>query len=344
MQRKRLGESGPVTLLLVIAMSGLFCVPAGAAADGPLEAEASEVVDETLREKAATQELPGLVEAWTRDAEYEVSLIGKETFAETLDQTANHNQNYLRLIFSPYYFHPAQSGLLQRIAFSRRFAKLVEEMREGGPSEDQIQTLLTRYRSDIEKLRTQRAKIEAGGEIYGFHTGATFDPSLEDPTDLCNPLCYRISATELLIGQFGVYEALPLVLESLQAREGSMTFNWTGAAYVCDKLLVAEPPDTCTKAQRALRDEYLQWRAAMSDRSVFKYVQVEVPTYRSARRPHERATAMGESVSTQEGTVEIEYPPVYDSEFVLRVPSQPPAHPLQPDIVAFARRFAEAGG
>ena len=158
----------------------------------------------------------------------------------------------------------------------------------------------------------------------------------------------------MLFGQFGIHEGLPLLLESLDTRDGTLIKNWTSVAYACDKILSAEPPRGLTQGQHQVREEYLKWKATLPERSsdssrelryfdqqrFFKYERAELPSYRSLRRRHERATAMGAPVDhVSYGTVIIEIPPEGSDgwEIAMRQP-RPPV-----DIVAFARRFLEAG-
>jgi hypothetical protein len=295
-----------------------------------------------------------LIKGWEGDAEYERDRIADEDFLTTLKLMADYEQNYFRQVHGGMTCDGVgQSGCLKVIAMSRRFGKLVEQMREGGPAPDQVEELLAQFRHDIRKFRDMRAKGPENGQGV-LWAGMRYSGSLEDQSDHVVGLAYRLNATELLIGQFALHEGLPLLMESFDARSGTIVRNWTSIAYACDKILSAAPTSELRPEQAAVREEYLAWKSALPEktvygehpwmiqiagREIFDYEIVKVPSYRSTRRPYERATTMGAPIDWTAGAVELEVPPIlqYDSLDRAYGESQPHA-----EVVAFARRFLDS--
>ncbi len=263
------------------------------------------------------------------DPEFEAPAIAEETFAQTLENTASH-KNYWRILTSREDGETQpEHAYLWKVVVSRRYAKLVEDL--GGPdAKPCAERLVLQLTEDAAKFARMRAgwKPEYEWECFG-NVGATYDPNLEDQSDLASALASRLYACQMLVGHFQIAQALPQVLEAVDAMEGSLLINWGAAMYACDKVLSAEPNAVAVPTQLGVREEYLAWKRSLVEKNpergrFFDYQTEELFSVVNEGGPG----------------VTVECPPLI-SQGMSRAALRPEGP--QQEVVAFARRFVDAG-
>lgn len=227
--------------------------------------------------------------------------IGNESFGETLLNMSDWNSNYGKLVTNAS-LNPPLPSFLRLIIYSRRFAKLVEHGHEGLSEEErlgiakQLKLDLAQWRSLWDDGQRIRAKVKRLHSVT------------KRSDELIIPVTLRINATILLAGACSIEESLPLVIESAETL-GDDT-NWSATGYACDKILSSLDSKTLGAEQQRILDEYHAWKSPQRTK-IFEYETVELPSFKSPRRPYERATSLGAALDLTEGTVSIEMPPQY---------------------------------
>jgi hypothetical protein len=229
---------------------------------------------------------------------------------------------------------PSLPESLKLTLFSRRFAKLLEDTQKGvGP--ETVKLLRQGLRDDLDRY----AGLVRGGQ--GLRAETKFLKKVgTNSQELIVPLSFRINARLLLVGERACVDCLPEVIATVDTMGEDV--NWAAAAYACDKIMSAmvagkspAPPNLA---------QYQEWRTAQKKTAFFDYRRIDLPSYKSPRRPNERATAMGAAPDFSAGTVSAESPPDYA---VYRTPRQGADHYLDRSgntqvarqIVAFARKL-----
>ena len=227
--------------------------------------------------------------------------ISNESFEETLLNTIGWNSNYSKLVVNTQ-ASPAHPSSLKLIVYSRRFAKLVEHGREGLTGEERL-GIVKQLKLDLARWRS----LWADG--WRIRTGIRTLHSVTKKSDeLIIPVTYRINATMILVGAFSIEEALPVVIEGVDTL--GVDTNWSAAGYACDKILTSLHSKELGAEERRILNEYDAWKTQQNTK-VFEYEILELPSFKSARRPCERATSLGAALDLSEGTVSIEMPPQY---------------------------------
>lgn len=227
--------------------------------------------------------------------------ISNESFTETLLNMSDWKINYYKLIMNAEP-NPAHPACLKFIIYSRRFAKLVEHGYKGFTVKERL-SIVRQLKQDLVGWR----RLWADGQR--IRANVTIFHSVKKRSDeLIAPLSIRINATMLLAGAFCIEEALPSVIESVETL--GLDTNWSAAGYTCDKILTSLDSRELNAAQQKIIDEYHAWKAIQNGK-IFGYETVELPSFRSPRRPFERATSLGASLDFSEGKISIEIPPQY---------------------------------
>jgi hypothetical protein len=277
--------------------------------------------------------------AWLAGEKQSIDAISRETFGQTLDMSGDWGSNYYMQVYQGEPRATTPDGVFL-ILHSRRFAKMLEET-QGGLTSDQILTVTNRLSADIE----QWAKLaQRGQKLRGV--SVTFGGPSYKTEDLLFPLTFRINSAILLLGERSVREGLPLILKSADVT--GVDTNWSGCAYACDKILMSMERGSLPASQAAVLDSYRQWKVGEANKSFAEYKVIDLPSYRSAQRPHERATSMGLPASNEKGTVSVEVPPIY-RVYLLQQPENGSPYldtsgttEVAKHVVEYARKFSDA--
>jgi len=320
--------------------------PPTAAASAADEQRALDFLDAAIGDVVGPPTASELMEKWIATKQEVVGEMVGETFEQSLGKMLDWQTYCAAGMFPELYFSglPCFPATLKSIIYSRGFAKLMEET-EAGPSEQQITAIASCLRGD---LATWREHWDPEDEDL-FLPPLVWGPN---PEEKLEPVSHRINAMVLLIGERSIRECLPLIVETFDTQ--GQYVNYSAVGYACDKILRSVDQSTLNREQKAILDEYFAWKAQMVGHGYpeFEEYQVlELPTFRSARRPHEPATTFG-PVDFSEGRLTVEVPPQYRGRVVLdrndpskvsyehmdtRVPS------LCRVMIKDARRFLEAG-
>jgi len=306
-------------------------------APDPFSDETSTFPDREVHHVTGPPKLSVMMERWVADERKAIEEVEQETFETTLEMMADWD-SYFKLILNADSL-PSLPGSALLIIYSRRFAKLLEETRSG-PSDRQITALMTCLASDTAKWT---ALAEDGQSLVA--QVVLLHGHIEDQSDLIVPLTFRINATILLMGQRSIQAGLPLIVEAADTLDEDT--NWAIVGYACDKILSTVDRTQVSPGQQAVLQQYATWKASVSNNSFSDYKVVELPTFRSTRRPHERATHMGAPIEFPEGSISVEFPPMF-TYFKRRSSHQERYHdpkgqaPVAKRIVEFARRFLAA--
>jgi hypothetical protein len=248
-------------------------------------------------------ELSVMKERWTRDEEARIREISSEDFGESLTAMVDWDSNYLTIVLDtdP---EPSAPGCLQLIVYGRRFAKLLEETRLGLTGA-QVAATVSRLQDDLRKWQ----EVVSNGQTL-WDRVRYYKRVDRDSSELVVPLTMRINATILLIGERAVYAGLPAVVQSVDTL-GNDT-NWSAVGYACDKIMSSMPREGLSPDQLATLASYEDWKSKSDHPGFFQYKVVELPSFRSSRRPFERATSLGAEVDESQGTITVELPPIYD--------------------------------
>ncbi|MHC4212908.1 MAG: hypothetical protein ACYSWP_05975 [Planctomycetota bacterium] len=241
------------------------------------------------------------VDRYVKDETENARLIGAESFDETLLNIVDWKSNYNKLIIDDAY-PPVRPSGLKLIVFSRRFAKLMEHGYEGLTEEGKL-SVIDLLKSDLvrwKKLYAEGQRIRAPVTYYG-RPGKRSE-------ELIVPLSMRINVTTLFIGQFSIEKALGPVLESVETF--GVDTNFSAVGYACDKILSSLNPDNLSGDCRGVIDKYHTWRTTEKPK-ILEYKTLELPSYRSSRRPAERATSLGAALDFSKGKIRIELPPQF---------------------------------
>ena len=292
----------------------------------------------TDQETSRPVDLRIMREKWIDDEERRVQQLMNESFETSLDMMVDWVGNYYKIVHADASPEVARPSSLRLILYSRRFAKLLEET-QGELSERQIEPIISCLREDLIHWR----ELLAGGQNLRSASRPLQLPD-HDSSDLIRPLTFRINAMVLLIGERSIEQGLPLVLEAVDTI--GIDTNWSCVAYACDKILSTKDLGKLKSAQKGILDEYLAWKAALENKSFSSYKVIDLPSFRSARRPYERATSMGVGVDFSEGKVSAEVPPIYPyckvgGPDVYLDPTG--TTPIAKQIIAFARKLQNAG-
>lgn len=314
----------------------------------PIDQDFARIIDQKISEISQPVDISIMQKGWRADAEDEIARISKETFAESHAKLADFNDNYLRLALD-LCTSPTDSGLLHLIFMSRRFGKLVESLQEDSAAESKNH-LLAQYSLDIEEFCRRKKK-----DPYHFgdrHTmGFLFDPQIKDQSELTAGLAYRLTATQLIIGQTRFWEALPLLMRDFDARRDTQYINWTSVSYATDMILSSPPPDELGKQVLSVQQEYVKWkrRTLEQDTSASSYLEQNIqmmPSYQSPLRPGQREmlARLGKDSSEQfaEGPyIELSLPKIMQSEIHLSLVPEPKG--VQAEIIECGRKVLATG-
>jgi hypothetical protein len=244
----------------------------------------------------------------TTDKDYlsnSVKQIESESFQDTLLNMTDWDSNYLKIGIGNMDSIPASPASLKLIIYSRRFAKLIEHGREGLTEEEKT-GIVNQLKNDLakwKKLWNDGQKFRGEG-ITGY---LLHSPDINSE-DLIVPLTFRINSMILLAGALYIDELLPLVIECVDTI-GEDT-NWSAVGYACDKILNSLDSKKLNTVQKKILNEYQAWQSKQYT-SIFEYDKVELPSYKSSRRPFERATSPGANEDISAGKVSIEMPLQY---------------------------------
>ena len=266
------------------------------------------------------------------------NVIAMESLETTLTNMVDFPTNYRVWIPGP--DAGVTSGYaVQTILYSRRFAKLMEDT-QGVLSDSQKATIVGCLRKDIAKVRQllDEDRAHMGGWSDGW--------SPEEAGEFLEPLSYRMSATELLIGQRAIVEALPVIIESVNVRLEAEIPNWVAAGYACDKILCAIDPSSVAGEQREILETYLRGRPKRLTRegSLLQYRTVEMPSFRAPVRPRDRASILGAREDHSRGTIIIEIPPDGGEGMAPNLKLFVKHYGSLTDVLEFAIAFLDAGG
>ncbi len=240
---------------------------------------------------------------WVEDERRAVTLIKKEGFADSIAMMADWDTSYLKLVL-PGEARPALPESLKRILYSRRFAKLLEDTRDGVSKEQRL-LLKNNLRKDLAHFRQL---VQDGQDLSS--PVRLFKKVGTKSEDLLVPLSYRINAQVLLIGQRSVDECLPEIVDVAQVM-GEHT-NWSAVAYACGKILDQMNTGLAPSEQQGILAEYAAWKAVPENSALLTRPSQMVPSFMSTQRPFERATSMGAPLDRSEGEIRIELPPMYE--------------------------------
>ena len=228
--------------------------------------------------------------------------IANESFDETLQNTVDWDSNYYKLVIQDAEPQPAYPSSLKLIIYSRRYAKLIEDGNAGLTDKDKL-SIARQLSQDLacwRNLWSDGQRIRSAKQI--LHSVQ------KNSDELIIPLTFRINSTMLLVGAFSVEEALPQVIESIETL-GDDT-NWSVAGYTCDKILEALNTKKLNVEQQGIIDEYSAWKDKQETK-IFEYETKELPSFKSPKRPFERATSLGASLDISQGKVILEMPTQY---------------------------------
>lgn len=262
------------------------------------------VADDFDAPTPSTSSYDEAVDAFTQEARSAVAEIEAESFGQTLSMMADWESNYFKLVLQDATSSAAIPASLKLILFSRRYVKLLEETADG-LSDAQRDVLRESIERDLNKLG---GMLDAGQRFYG---GQTLSRPGTPAEDLLIPLSLRLHAALLLAGHRDAGELLPLVVRYAEVMGEHV--NTSLALFVCDRLLLAQIERRgLHPLGRAVLDDYKAWRTTVSQETgVFEYEVLELPGYRSAARPGDRAVAIGSAVDGSAGTVRFACPPMY---------------------------------
>jgi hypothetical protein len=241
--------------------------------------------------------------AWLAQENQAVDAISEETFEQTLDMSGDHGSNYYMLVLQNDPSATTPDGIVM-IVHSRRFAKLLEETKDG-LTDAQVASVAQRLDADV----LQWAKLSHDGQSLRA-SSITFGGPNYKTEDLLFPLTFRMNVAILLLGERSARGGLTSVLKSVDVT--GVDTNWSACAYACDKIMTAAAKDALPAGQAAVIASYRKWKSGLENKRFEEYKVVEFPSYRSAQRPNERATSTGLPVDTDKGTVSVEMPPIYD--------------------------------
>ena len=263
----------------------------------------SDFADAEIKKLTEPPALSTMMKLWIGGEKKRVGQIEKETFETTLEMMVDWDTNYYKLVVDHGESTPATPKSLNLIIYSRRFAKLLEET-QGKISRQRIASITNHLRSDLAHWR----ELTAAGQSL-VAPSILVKAADRDSSDLIFPLTLRINATILLIGERSLEEGLPPVLEAVHTI-GADT-NWALVGYTCDKIMSVMDREKLNAEEKQILSEYDRWKAGLENKSFSQYEVVELPSFRSTRRPFERATSLGAKVSFEGGKVSVEMPPLY---------------------------------
>ncbi len=242
------------------------------------------------------------VDRYVEDEAERIRQMKDETFRETLLQTIDWESNYYKLVIEDAEPEPAHPSCLKLTVYSRRFAKLIEHGR-AGLADKEISNAVSLLRSDLVRWRdlwAQGQRIRAPERLL---------QSQERQSDqLITPLALRINTTILFMGAFSLEEALPLLVET--AGTLGVDTNWSAVGYACDKVLSSLNLEELSGECRTVVEQYRAWRATEKPK-LLEYKTLELPSYKSAIRPFERAAILEAQLDYSEGKVIIDMPPQF---------------------------------
>jgi len=298
---------------------------------------AESLVDDLIADFGRPPELSVMMERWTADEEARIQQISSEDFDQTLAATVDWESNYFKLVLDadP---RPSLPSSLKLIVYSRRFAKLLEETRSGLTGR-QIAATVSRLQDDL--LRWKEL-VSSGQSLVGGQALVRVD---RDSAELIVPLTIRINATILFMGERTAHPGLPAILESVDTL-GNHT-NWSAVGYACDKIMSSMPREGLSQEQLAVLASYATWKKKSEHGKFFQYTVAELPSFRSPRRPFERATSLGAEVDLSHGTITVEFPPMYTVVVLLERAGGGYYDPSGQNVVAqqvveYARQFCSA--
>jgi hypothetical protein len=240
-----------------------------------------QVISEIVNGPAVN--LDQAIDAWIKQEQERIGLLEKETFGESVQMMADWNSSYKSLVMDVNPF-PALPETARLIVFSRRFAKLVEEMK----SQD-IQARRADVRKHIDADLKQWKKLYDSGERL---TGIMYtNVPGRDTSDLILPLTMRIHAELLLLAQFPSVEDLGVLSQYVDTLGSDV--NYGVASFLAQEILAVTDGSTIPQNRRVLLDDYRNWLILPDVQKLIASQSIRLPSYRAAVRPNERASAMG---------------------------------------------------
>lgn len=214
-----------------------------------------------VMQTATAQTLPATLPT----EESQIEQIRAESFVESAIKMIDWDSNYLRIAMNAH-LTPTLPESVDRIILSRRFAKLVDELRRDRSGENrlELQKLLA---SDLRKW----ADLYAAGQ-KPYLGGGLGGPS-RNPETLILALTYRLNATLLVLCQDPQPSTLGAAIKyaDVMKEDGA---NWAIAGLAVSSVLEHLPQSEMSDAQKRVVDQY----------SVFKLANVKSQKALAARQ------------------------------------------------------------
>lgn len=290
------------------------------------------------RSALAQAKLSEMRKIWDSEAQQLIASIARESFSETLANTADWDSNYAKMgPHNDYMTDPGFPYATEVIFLSRRYAKLVEAIRED--PNGKLEIVAAQLTADILKYR----KLELDGQSYLSSPQRLTAPENGHASDLIWPLVWRMDVCMLLIGFSERTQDLPIVFETIDSL--GKTVNPAVAAYAIDKILTKQAKAGHSLGARAkVLHDYMAWKGALIVGSPFKqYETLTLPGWKSVRRPGDRSVVLDGKPSFGSGIIKIEKPPRWQSARLQDFADEKSAYYGSDHIIDQAFRIIEFG-
>jgi hypothetical protein len=259
--------------------------------------------EQALQRSGGALDLRTAARGWLSEDQTLINTIERETFAESLAASGAFLSNFSNIIADQQPL-PQLPESLPRIVMSRRFAKMLEELR-GVEGDANRRILHSQISFDLAQWRRL---YDSGQRLYGdtIHV----ERRGMSTEELMVPLTYRLNMGLLLLSEEPRISTLSAAIAYADTLKEDA--NWALAGFAVSRTFDTLPADEFNGRRRETLATYLEMKETPELQKLIVGQPVILPSFRSVVRPGDRTAVMGAPVQqTDFPDVAVIMPPQY---------------------------------